>query len=164
MIMASDTADQITRRCFESFTILGKSFLELADETTPAGDFDAAMRGERERTAVALSCRKLMKRVQDAITHERDRASQTWRSSKENERVKQYRRRLRAAEAERDALFNQNKKLVEQKDRLLAIVEIVGQIRTLGEMRDPPPRPGSPFDRLFAAYDAMLTGKEPTDD
>jgi hypothetical protein len=65
--MAVEPAAKAARKCFEGFAVLGELFLELADQTTPAPSFDAAMVGERVPTELARACRKLIDRVATAI-------------------------------------------------------------------------------------------------
>lgn len=65
----SDLLDsvQLTRECFEDFHVLNRSFLEMADQTTPSANLDAALEGERDPTALAENCKKLMNRVVAAM-------------------------------------------------------------------------------------------------
>ena len=59
------------REIFKDFHILGRKWLDIAEQTHAAGDFDAMLAGAREPTAVAAVIRRVMDDIAAALTEAR---------------------------------------------------------------------------------------------
>lgn len=101
--MSERTDEDLARACFENFYVLGRNWLDMADETQPSGNFEAMLRGDREPSDIANTCRDVITKITHAIGEARREGGRTTRDENLIAYLKGLYRgyRLRAEDAER---------------------------------------------------------------